>query len=352
MTLPITVVNCPTSLYAYKCPYAMTPTRIVVHNTANDASAMNEISYMLSNTNYVSYHYAVDDQRAVQGIPLNRNTFNAGDGATGAGNRQGIAIEICYSKSGGTSFTNAEKNGAKLVAMLLKQYGWGIDKVTKHQDYSGKYCPHRTLDLGWQRFVNMVQAELNALNGTTSQPTQPSTSTGSYEAYSGYVEVTYDGLTIRSKASWDASAAAGTVKKGEVFTVVGRQLVDGVYMYKLKSGKWITSAKEYVSYRTTLHGTTTSTPTKTLTQLANEVVAGEWGTGQDRINRLTQAGYDASAVQAEVNRLMAATAKKSNEQIAKEVVAGLWGNGQDRRNRLSQAGYNPDTIQAIVNTLM
>ena len=27
-----------------------------------------------------------------------------------------------------------------------------------------KYCPHRTLDMGWQRFLNMIKAELNSLN--------------------------------------------------------------------------------------------------------------------------------------------------------------------------------------------
>ena len=32
------------SRYSVKCPYAMTPTRVVVHNTANDAPAANEIS--------------------------------------------------------------------------------------------------------------------------------------------------------------------------------------------------------------------------------------------------------------------------------------------------------------------
>ena len=35
------------------------------------------------------------------------------------------------------------------TAYLLKQYGWGIDKVGTHEMRSGKYCPHRTLDLGW-----------------------------------------------------------------------------------------------------------------------------------------------------------------------------------------------------------
>ena len=250
-------ILCPSSKYSIKCPYAMTPTRLVVHNTANDASARNEVSYMISNNNQTSFHFAVDDVEVVQGIPENRNAWHAGDGGSGIGNRQGLSIEICYSKSGGTRFINAEKNAAKFIAQKLKQYGWGIDKVTKHQDYSGKYCPHRTLDMGWQRFLNMVQSELNTLNGTTTQPST-STQNGAYESYSGYVEVIYNGLSVRSKASWDDSAVCGTVKKGEVFTVVGRQLVGGVYLYKLKSGKWITSAKEYVSYRTTLHGSTSS----------------------------------------------------------------------------------------------
>ena len=46
------------------------------------------------------------------------------------------------------------------LAQLLKQYGWGIGKVKKHQDFSGKYCPHRTLDMGWNRFLNMIQKEM------------------------------------------------------------------------------------------------------------------------------------------------------------------------------------------------
>lgn len=152
---------CPESNWGNKCPFGMTPTRIVVHNTANDASAANEIAYMNRNTNTVSFHYAVDDVQALQGIPENRNSWNAGDGTYGVGNREGIAIEICYSLSGGDRFIKAEQNGAELCAYLLKKYGWGIDKVTKHQDYSGKYCPHRTLDMGWDRFLNMVKFALN-----------------------------------------------------------------------------------------------------------------------------------------------------------------------------------------------
>lgn len=172
------------SKYSVKCPYSMTPTRIVVHNTANDASANNEIKYMITNSNETSFHFAVDDKEVVQGIPLNRNAWHAGD-SHGKGNMQGIAIEICYSKSGGDRFIKAEKNAAKFIAQLLKEKGWGIDKVTKHQDYSGKYCPHRTLDMGWERFLNMIRAELGQAQVNTSTSSKEPNYTGkiTYQSY-------------------------------------------------------------------------------------------------------------------------------------------------------------------------
>ena len=90
---------------------------------------------------------------------------------------------------------------------------------------------------------------------------------------------------------------------------------------------------------------------KTVAELAQEVIDGKWGTGAERKEKLTKAGYDYNAIQAEVNRLFAPK-KKSNEEIAREVIAGKWGNGQERKNRLKAAGYNPTTIQKIVNTLI
>lgn len=47
------------------------------------------------------------------------------------------------------------------------------------------------------------------------------------------------------------------------------------------------------------------TPTKSVEELANEVITGLWGNGEDRRNRLTKAGYDYSQVQARVNEIMA-----------------------------------------------
>lgn len=150
------------SKYNIKCPYEMKAKKIVVHETANDASARDEISYMISNNNEVSFHYAVDDVEVVQGVPENRNAWHAGDGGKGKGNREGLAIEICYSKSGGERWHKAIENAAQFIADKLKERGWGIDKVTKHQDYSGKHCPHRILDeYGWDNFLNLITMYLD-----------------------------------------------------------------------------------------------------------------------------------------------------------------------------------------------
>ena len=264
--LQITKVNLPQSKFSVKCPYEMKPEGIAIHETYNDASAMSEISYMQGNDKQVSFHFAVDDYRAVQGLPLDRNAWHAGDGANGKGNRKMLAIEICYSKSGGVRHQKALKNAAILAAELLEEYGWGIEKLYKHQDFSGKYCPHRILsDFGWQYFINLVKGHID-----------------------------------------DAS----------VKEAVGK-------------------------------------PKKTNEELAKEVLAGKWGNGAERKQKLTAAGYDYNAVQAIVNKSskVAAPTKKTNEELAKEVLAGKWGNGAERKQKLTAAGYDYNAIQKIVNKL-
>lgn len=98
-----------------------------------------------------------------------------------------------------------------------------------------------------------------------------------------------------------------------------------------------------------------SKPNKSVTEIAKEVIAGKWGNGDDRKNRLQSAGYDFNAVQNEVNRLLSGaparpTLKPVNE-IAREVLRGEWGNGSDRKSRLESAGYDYNAVQAEVNRL-
>jgi N-acetylmuramoyl-L-alanine amidase len=163
----------PQSKICIKAPYPMRPTSITVHNTANTASARNEAAYMLRNNNYTSYHVVVDDIEAIQCIPFNRNAWHTGDGASvGSGNRSSIGIEIAYSNDNGfkghksSKYIKAEDNAATYIAHVLKQYGWGIDRVKKHEDWSGKYCPHKMLSTNtWDDFLRLIQSKLDELNG-------------------------------------------------------------------------------------------------------------------------------------------------------------------------------------------
>ena len=220
------------SKYKLKCPHAMTATRIVVHETANDATAANEIKYMQTNALEKSFHFAVDDKEIIQGIPLDRNAWHAGDGGNGKGNREGIAIEICYSKSGGARWEKAIDNAARFIAELLKERKWGIDKVTKHQDYSGKVCPHRILgSYGWNNFLSLIDGYLN--------PAKP-------------IDVTYQ-VWDDKRNKWlpnvkNRTDYAGIL--GNNICCVFANLSDGNIFYKVhtKGGKWLPEVKNRSDY--------------------------------------------------------------------------------------------------------
>ena len=107
-------------------------------------------------------------------------------------------------------------------------------------------------------------------------------------------------------------------------------------------------------------GSSTSTPStpsggKSVEEVAKEVLAGKWGNGDDRKNRLVAAGYNFDQVQAKVNELMGASnpaPPKTVDQLAKEVLAGTWGTGDDRKKRLEAAGYDYNAVQSKVNEFL
>ena len=71
------------------------------------------------------------------------------------------------------------------------------------------------------------------------------------------------------------------------------------------------SFKNYPSIINNNSSSTNTSTRKTIEQLAKEVLAGDWGNGDDRKNRLTAEGYDYNAVQTRVNELSGVTDRKS-----------------------------------------
>lgn len=143
----------------------MTPTTITIHNTGNPSStARNERAWLTNPTNNrtASYHIVVDEREAIEVLPLDEVAWHAGDRT---GNTTSIGIEICES---GDYAKNVD-NAAELVAKMLHERGWGVDRLRKHWDWSKKICPRKMYDNGtwtsWEGFKRQVQQKMNQLKG-------------------------------------------------------------------------------------------------------------------------------------------------------------------------------------------
>ncbi|RIX49902.1 N-acetylmuramoyl-L-alanine amidase [Paenibacillus nanensis] len=147
---------------------ALNETTITIHNTANPSStARNERNWLTNSSNNAtaSYHIVVDEREAIECIPLNEVAWHAGDGSgAGSGNRTSIGIEITESGNYAATLENA----ATLVASMLRERGWGTNRLRRHFDWSGKNCP-RLMNRdgkwgGWKSFVASVDAKLKGGN--------------------------------------------------------------------------------------------------------------------------------------------------------------------------------------------
>lgn len=189
--VPFRQMMLPASKYSLKAPYAMTPRKITIHNTDNQMPARNEISYMIGNSSVVGFHIGIDEVEAIQGVPFYRNTFHAGDGKNGYGNRNTIGVEMCrnYDRSRGTTnlhdplrsqFEKTLQNTIKVVAQLCIELNIvpSFSTIKQHKDWSGKHCPSKILnDKRWNELVNGIVAEYGRLKGLPIHAAKPSTVT-------------------------------------------------------------------------------------------------------------------------------------------------------------------------------
>ncbi|MHA6481045.1 N-acetylmuramoyl-L-alanine amidase [Paenibacillus sp. strain BS8-2] len=175
--LPTYIVDhIPTSTPNNRRPgHKLTPTTITIHNTANPTStARGERNWLINLDNNVtaSYHLVLDDKETIEVLPLNESAWHAGDGSGAAsGNRTSIGIEICESGDYARTFSRA----VELVAKMLKERGWGVERLRRHFDWSGKICPRLMYDggswAGWNMFKARVAAKL--VPQEPEQPTKP-----------------------------------------------------------------------------------------------------------------------------------------------------------------------------------
>jgi N-acetylmuramoyl-L-alanine amidase len=129
----------------------ITPRGLVIHWTANEgkgADAVANRNYFNKPTTEASAHYIVDDKQIVRCLPENEMGYHVGAKQykpeavarlSGYPNNCTIGLEMCVNADG--NFQETYRRTVELAADILKRYGWGVDRLWRHFDITGKNCP-------------------------------------------------------------------------------------------------------------------------------------------------------------------------------------------------------------------
>lgn len=151
------------------------PAYIVIHETDNwskGADAKAHATAMKNGNLAGTVHYYVDSKSIYQTLEHSDGAWAVGDGQGkyGITNRNSINIEICVNPE--TDYYVAVDKAEQLTAYLLKQYGWGTERLKRHYDASRKHCPRRILDEGlWLKFVEKAAAYMEKTLDNTNNTT-------------------------------------------------------------------------------------------------------------------------------------------------------------------------------------
>jgi len=147
---------------------AMDPKYITIHSTQNWSRGADANRHALAlkrgALGRLSWHYSVDQDRAVQHLPTNEQGNHAD--YNGPGNRYSIGIEMCENQ--GNNRAETTERSAKLAAWLMYRYNLPVSRVVPHYKWprrgkspENKNCPHFLLNNGrpgtkWRAFQAKV----------------------------------------------------------------------------------------------------------------------------------------------------------------------------------------------------
>lgn len=209
----------------------MVPTSITIHQTGNiGASAKNNHNYMKNcnknGSRKASWHFTVGYDEIYQAQSSNYKCYHAGNAT---GNNTSIGIEICMYNDKDKQ-KQAYDNAIELVKILMKFYGFNLNQVKRHYDWTKKHCPQWLIEGKWNFTWDWFKGQLTS---------QGQTQTDSNVTYK--VKILVNDLNIRSGPG-TTYPIVGQVNKGEVFTIVKAQ---GSWGFLKSQLGWINTSPGY-----------------------------------------------------------------------------------------------------------
>lgn len=156
---------------------SMTPRYVTIHTTQNRSAGAWQHSQALKNgrirggnIGYLSWHYTVDQDVAIQHLPHSETAHHC-EYHDGPGNLYSIGIEMCEHR--GNSMVKTYDRTAKLTAILMKEYDIPLRNVVGHVFWTGKDCPKPLLTNGrpgfkWAWFLSRIDYYYRCINGGSS----------------------------------------------------------------------------------------------------------------------------------------------------------------------------------------
>jgi len=264
---------------------------IVIHETDNfnkGANANAHARAQFKGNLSTSVHFYCGSDGVYQAAELSKccwavgKTYKAIRPIMDATNYNTINIEICVNEDG--DYNVARQNAIELTKYLMAQENIPVERVIRHYDAKGKYCPRKMMDNEalWASFKDALVEKVVQSNGTSFLIKVDKVKKG-------------DVLNIRKEPNANATKTGSLAYNDKnIYTIV--EVSNG--WGRLKSGVgWIN-----LYYTKTVNGT----PVKSVDEWAREVIAGKHGVGHaNRKASLKKAGctYDYQVIRNRVNEL-------------------------------------------------
>ena len=324
--------------------------KITIHHVAGVINGANLQGWGRNPSCGVSWHYGIGNDGVIGQLIDERN--RPWTSSNGNNDNKAITLEVANSKTA-PSWEIGQKAWAAMLNLLVDickrnpgikqkngQVGLYFDgtpnaSLTIHKLFSNTNCPGPYIEARLQAICNEVNKRL----GTAAAKSATS------------VNQTTSAKSATSAAS--AKSAATDFKVGDVVEFIG----GGVYMSST------TSASAHSRDKSRCRVTRTAMKARNQYHLVSEDKGGVhgWvlsehikaiGGAVSTSSKSTAASSKSTSNSAKPASNSAKSSKKSVDEIAREVMRGNWGNGDDRVKRLTAAGYDAKAVQARVNQLL